>query len=84
MRKSPCGHQVLVSDMWRQRDCGLTRPISVASRFERMLDLPQHPHKGSAEADNNGQKQQCQSRRRERGNIHCMIGEIKKPLGAFG
>jgi hypothetical protein len=58
-------------------DCGLIQVIVAASRFGRLLDLPEHPHEGDAQADNNGHKQQCQSRRCQRGehssNNHCSV-----------
>jgi hypothetical protein len=42
---------------------GLSEAIAVAMRLGHLLDLPQHPHKASAEADDGAQKQQRQARR---------------------
>jgi hypothetical protein len=47
---------------------GLSEAIAVATRFGHLLDFPEHPHKGNAEADDNTQKQQ-----REAGG--CKHGE---------
>jgi len=47
---------------------GLSKAIAVATRFGHLLDFPEHPHKGNAEADDNAQKQQ-----REAGG--CKHGE---------
>ncbi|HVD85626.1 MAG TPA: hypothetical protein VNC42_15540 [Bradyrhizobium sp.] len=39
----------------------LSEAIAVATRFGYLLDFPEHPHKGNAEADNDAQKQQRQA-----------------------
>jgi hypothetical protein len=39
----------------------LSESITVATRFGQLLDFPEHPHKGNAEADDDAQKQQRQS-----------------------
>ena len=45
-----------------REDAGwLSESITVATRFGRLLDFPEHPHKGNAEADDDAQKQQCQA-----------------------
>src|SRR6266849_2549855 len=45
----------------------LSEPIAVAMWFGRLLDLPEHPHKRGAQADDDAQKQQRQGRSCEHG-----------------
>ena len=45
-----------------REDAGwLSESITVATRFGHLLDFPEHPHKGNAEADDDAQKQQRQA-----------------------
>src|SRR5258708_9921636 len=45
-----------------REDAGwLSESITVATRFGHLLDFPEHPHKGNAEAEDDAQKQQCQA-----------------------
>jgi len=37
---------------------GLSEAIAVTTLFGRLLDFPEHPNKGNAEADDDAQKQQ--------------------------
>src|SRR6267142_4252606 len=45
----------------------LSEPIAVATLFGHLLDLPEHPHKRDAQADDDAQKQQRQGRSCEHG-----------------
>ena len=45
----------------------LSEPIAVATWFGHLLDLPEHPHKRDAQADDDAQKQQRQGRSCEHG-----------------
>jgi len=45
----------------------LSEPIDVATLFGHLLDLPEHPHKRDAQADDDAQKQQRQGRSCEHG-----------------
>jgi hypothetical protein len=38
----------------------LSEPIAVATRFGHLLDLPEHPHKGNSQTDDDAQKYQRQ------------------------
>jgi hypothetical protein len=46
---------------------GLTEAIAVTMRFGCLLDLPQYPNEGRAQADDDAQKQQRQTRGCEHG-----------------
>ena len=39
----------------------LSESIAVATPFGHLLDFPEHPHEGNAEADDDAQKQQRQA-----------------------
>jgi hypothetical protein len=45
----------------------LSEAIAVTMRFGHLLDLPEHPHKGYAQADDDAQEQQRQGRGCEHG-----------------
>ena len=45
----------------------LSEPIAVATRFGHSFDLPEHPHKGNAETDDDAQKHKGQGRGCEHG-----------------
>jgi hypothetical protein len=49
---------------------GLSETIAVAARFGHLLDLPEHPHKGCAQADHDAQEQQRQAGGCEHVSIH--------------
>ena len=50
-----------------KKPVGLSEPIAVTTRFGRLLDLPEHPNKGNAQTDDDGQKYQRQARGCEHG-----------------
>src|SRR5450631_127124 len=45
----------------------LSEPIAVATRFGGLFDLPEHPHEGNAQTDDDAQKYQRQARGCEHG-----------------
>ena len=56
------GHGSTVAVLPDREDAGwLSQSIAVAARFGHLLDFPEHPHKGNAEADDDAQKQQRQA-----------------------
>jgi hypothetical protein len=58
----------------RGEDAGrLSESIAVATRFGHLLDFPEHPDKGNAEADDDAQKQQCQAGGCEHGDLHIIL-----------
>jgi len=65
----------------------LSEAIAVAARpghlrlgLGQLFDFPEHPHEGDAEADDNPQKQQCQTRGCEHGE-HSPVNANRVPAG---
>ena len=50
----------------------LSESIAVATRFGGLLDLPEHPHEGNAQTDDDAQKYQRQARGCEHGEHPSM------------
>jgi hypothetical protein len=43
-----------------KKAAALSEPIAVATRFGRFLNLPEHPHKGDTQTDDDAQKHERQ------------------------